>query len=333
MSGVQGEEALAPAPVVVAVHLGPSRPRWLAPMLRSLVRDGYVPVVATDNARVASGLREICRVHQIEPRPVAADSFRQGFWSLSTERFVALAEVHEVLGADIVHVESDVRLAPGIDFSELRRRRQAIAFPMLAPGRGSGSVVYLRDPEASRQLATELSAFVRATNGNDMQGLWDFWQRHPRDVGILPCVVEADDRRLKDSVGPQAYAEMHSLRAAMSGVFDAASYGQFLFGTDGRNDRYGRRVIGGLSLSHFSQPSGLSFKRPLEWPITLSDGSRLLSLHVHSKDVQALGRQDPSTLVSASVDHVVRRVDLWALGSNIRGAMERKARRVRARLR
>ncbi len=333
MPEIQGQGTLAPAPVVVAVHLGLSRPRWLAPMLRSLVRDGYVPVVATDNARLASGLGEICRVHLIEQRPVAADSFRQGFWSLSTERFVALAEVHEALGADVVHVESDVRLAPGIDLSELRQRRQAVAFPLLAPGRGSGSVVYLRDPEASRQLSTELSAFVKATDGNDMQGLWEFWQRHQRDVGILPCVAKADDQRLEDSIGPEAFAEMQSLRAVMGGVFDAASYGQFLFGTDGRNDRYGRRVVGGVSPRHFSQPSSRSFQRPLAWPIALRDSSQLLSLHVHSKDVQALGQQDPSTLVGAPAAQVGRRVDLWALGSNIRDAMERRTRRVRARLR
>ena len=311
---------------VVYVHLGPSRPRWLPATVRRACRDGYRVVVVVDNHDWHRRLPKSVRVIQVEPKFVVPGSFREGFWALSTSRFSALAEAHRIIGGPVLHVESDVRLAPGLPLRLLESRVREVAYALMANGRGSGATVFLRNPEASGSLAESLERYLRDKSGNDMEGLWNFWEENQSMVSLLPGNESADDFRLARLVGPQWAAEHAALRSSLKGIFDCASYGQFLYGTDGRNSRYGWRYSGVVSGEHFAQPSPSRIAMPSAWPLTFSDGASLLSLHVHSKSPAVLNDDFPQRLMREPVGQQRRQFDAWALRSNVAAAAKRRLR-------
>jgi hypothetical protein len=311
---------------VVVVHLGPSRPRWLVPCLRGLHSSGYAPLLVTDNRHWQQHVPGSARTLIVGKRSVESNVFRGGFWTLSTERFGALAEAHALIGGAILHIETDVRLAAGIKLELLAEQSASIAYPMLSEGRGSGSTVYLRNAEATRALAESLVRQQNDNGLNDMQGLWEFWSGNKTAVSVLPCTESADDARLEAAIGPCATHEAANLRGALGGIFDAASYGQFLFGTDGRNSRYGWRVSGAVNTNHFAQPQERRFVEPITWPFRFTQETSLLSLHVHSKSPRALTSRKPERDLRYPLGEERRSLDLWALRTNIAEAARRRIR-------
>ena len=316
-------------PAVVYVHLGPSKPRWLPLTVRRACLDGYRVVVAVDRPVWERQLPNAARLIRVRPTTIAPGSFREGFWALSTSRFSALAEAHSIVKEPVLHVESDVRLAPGVPLGILETSVREVAYPLMAEGRGSGATVFLRNSEASASLAESLERNLRDKSGNDMQGLWSFWQENQTIVSLLPGNEAADDFRLEQAVGYQWAEEHAQLRSRLGGIFDCASYGQFLYGTDGRNNRYGWRKIGAVSREHFAQPSPARIEMPPGWPLKFYDGESLLSLHVHSKSPAVLKGERPQGLISEPLGQERRQLDTWALRSNAAEAAKRRLRRLK----
>ena len=316
-------------PTAVYVHLGPSRPRWLPSTVRRAVADGYNVAVVVDEPTWRERLPSSVKVVTVRRRAVPRGSFRDGFWCLSTDRFSAIAEAHPRIAGPIFHVESDVRLTPGIPLDRLQRSVRDVAFALLAVGRGSGATVLLRDPAASGALAESLERHMRDRAGSDMEGLWNYWASNQSTVSLLPGNEPDDDPRLERAIGRQWAKEHAALRCDLNGIFDCASFGQYLFGTDGRNSRYGLRVLGSTSEEHFAQPRALRFQAPLAWPLDFQDGTSLLSLHVHSKAPRVLQADSPHDLVRQPLGNVGRELDLWALRTNAVAAVKRRLYRVR----
>lgn len=321
-----------PDSTVAVVHIGPSRPRWLKSSLEGLHNSGYSPVLVTDDPQWSRRHPRWLRTILVAKRQVEASEFRGGFWSLATERFRALAEAHQLIGGPLLHIETDVRLAPGLDIATVAASTRSVAYPLLASGRGSGATVYLKDPGASRHLADSLTRYRTSDGLNDMEGLWRFWIDNPSVVSILPCTEGPDDERLEAVVGRTWTCEAAKLREALRGIFDAASYGQFLFGTDGRNSRYGWRISGVVDASHFAQPRGNRFDSPLKWPFQLCESTSLISLHVHSKSPRVLEAQSPHLMLHLPLDEERRHLDTWAMRSNAAEAVRRRARLFRSRV-
>jgi len=174
---------------------------------------------------------------------------------------------------------------------------------------------------------------LRDKSGNDMQGLWSFWQENQSIVSLLPGNEAADDLRLERAVGYQWAEEHAQLRSRLGGIFDCASYGQFLYGTDGRNSRYGWRQSGTVSGEHFAQPSPARILMPAGWPLRFGDGESLLSLHVHSKAPAVLKDERPQRFIRKPLGQERRQLDAWALRSNAAEAAKRRFRRLKAVLR
>ena len=326
----QGLGSNISTPVVVFVHLGPSKPRWLAATVGRACHDGYRVVVVVDSPSWERRLHKSARIIPVRPRPVTPGAFREGFWTLSTSRFSALAEAHSLIEEPVLHVESDVRLAPGLPLGILETSVREVAFPLMADGRGSGATVFLRNCEASGSLAESLERQLSNKLGNDMEGLWNFWEENQSIVSLLPGNEAADDFRLGRAVG-SPWAEEHAqLRSRLGGIFDCASYGQFLYGTDGRNNRYGWRKIGAVSGEHFAQPSQARIMLPAGWPLKFSDGESLLSLHVHSKSPAVLKDASPQRSIRKPLGQERRELDIWALRSNAAEAAKRRLRRLKA---
>ena len=229
-----------------------------------------------------------------------------------------------MINGPVLHVESDVRLAPAIPLAVLQRAVRDVAYPLMADGRGSGSAVFLRTPEASGSLAESLERHLQDKSGNDMEGLWAFWEQNQSTVSLLPGNELADDFRLERAVGPQWVEEHAQLRSCLGGVFDCASYGQFLFGTDGRNSRYGWRHSGVVSKEHFAQPSPSRIVTLSGWPFVLEGGQSLLSLHVHSKSPSVLKDDRPQRFIREPIGQSRRELDAWALRSNVAAAIRRR---------
>lgn len=311
-------------PVVAYVHLGPSRPRWLPATATRAILDGYQVLVVVDQPGWYRRLPSSAQVIQVRSRPVPLASFREGFWTLSTQRFSALAEAHLLIDGPVLHVESDVRLAPRLPLDVLRQSVRQVAFALMADGRGSGATVFLRNPEASASLAESLERHLRDRSGNDMEGLWRFWMENQSAVSLLPGNEAADDFRLERAVGAHWAAEHSELRSRLGGIFDCASYGQFLYGTDGRNNRYGWRHSGAVSPEHFAQPSPSRIATTSTWPLTFRDGESLLSLHVHSKSPAVLSEASPQMLLREPLGKGRRQWDAWAFRSNVESAAKRR---------
>lgn len=329
----QGLDLRGSTPAVAFVHLGPSKPRWLPAAVGRACQDGYRVIVVVDRPEWKGRLPKSVRVIHVRPRTVAPGAFREGFWTLSSSRFAALAEAHEQIEGPVVHVESDVRLAPGLPLGVLETRVRDVAYPLMAEGRGSGSIVFLRNSEASGSLAESLERNLHDKSGNDMQGLWDFWQENQSIVSLLPGNEAADDFQLERAVGSQWAEEHAQLRSRLGGIFDCASYGQFLYGTDGRNNRYGWRLSGVVSGEHFAQPSPERIVMPAGWPLRFGDGGALLSLHVHSKSPAALMDESPQRLIRRPLGQERRQLDTWALRSNVTEAAKRRLRRLKESVR
>jgi hypothetical protein len=319
-------------PTVVYVHVGPTRPRWLPLTVRRACLDGFRVIVVVDRPGWERQLPDCVRLIRVRPTTIAPGSFREGFWALSTSRFSALAEAHSIIKEAVLHVESDVRLAPGVPLRILGASVRDVAYPLMAEGRGSGSTVFLRNCEASAFLAESLERHLRDKSGNDMEGLWNFWRENQSTVSLLPGNESADDFRLERSVGSQWVEEHAQIRSRLGGIFDCASYGQFLFGTDGRNNRYGWRKSGTVSGEHFAQPSPARILMPAGWPLRFGDGEALLSLHVHSKSPRVLTDESPQRLIRRPLGQERRQLDSWALRSNVAEAAKRRLRRLKARV-
>ena len=137
--------------------------------------------------------------------------------------------------------------------------------------------------------------------------------------------------RFEEAVGIQSVLDSNHIRAALGGIFDSASYGQFLFGTDGRNDRFGFRIAGHVNVEHFAQPRASRISGIQGWPVKVSQGLQLLSVHVHSKDPRIFRANSPESLVTRPIGQQRRRIDGWALRSNIAAATERRIRNMISR--
>jgi hypothetical protein len=326
--------------IIVLIHLGPSKPRWLRPSLKAQAKvHGVENVVLVAESSALLRMAERVGVHAFEYTGDAdrdsvlaraqsrAPTFRDGFWSHSLRRVFALESIASAASGPLIHVESDVvalkdlrSVVPGV--------HKSVAYPLLAPGLGSGSIIAVRSHEAARWLADQtLLAVTQRGSANDMQALWEVWKAHPNEVQILPSLPHDAIETAPESDGS---VPLFGDIIAPWQVYDAAAIGQFLLGADPRNSRWGLRRIGGT----YQQGS----RPPLRWDqLSLDmDGGLFLedrdavhevvTLHNHSKDLRAFDRDSLIPLLQRRISHsrAFTGCDPWALSVNLRAAARRR---------
>jgi len=299
---------------IAFIHLGPTIPAHTRIALAQARAFNQCPVylVAEQSALRAFSATNDLAVQQVTCESLALSeahqqfrsvsrldkSFRDGFWTYTTERFFYLeALVRQGNLANVFHLENDYMLyadlAPLCDVFAGKFSGMAGTFDndqRCIPG-----FLFVRGAEPLARLTTFISGVVARTDQplNDMILLaafaahagWDYF-------GTLPVVTGDYPRELRSAVGhttsnPERYS---NLLGEMGGVFDAAALGQYLGGVDPRNSG-GQNTVGFINESCLFDPSVYSYgwkedsagrKVPYlrgpsgsSWPI--------LGLHIHSK--------------------------------------------------
>ena len=291
------------------VHFGKGIPKHLRLNIeRCLKLFPNVPVVLIINKKCRypkiQGLEIFFYVPGLEWRRLDGNlshpkDFRNNFWLTSLARFLALEKYLEVNSGDIVHVESDVILAPDFPFNNFMSLVKPIAFPILSSTQGIASILYIRDLQTAKTLVSltmEMSSIDSKTT--DMLILRKFYDSYPEITQVVP-IGPADNDVYREDVDPRLFSEIGPAIQIFAGCFDGLDIGYFIYGVDPRNDRGRKRIRRSLPNNYLVVPKmKVRFSKArnfLDVGPSNSDGLiPLYSLHIHSKNPSLIRNSDPA---------------------------------------
>jgi hypothetical protein len=162
--------------------------------------------------------------------------FRNNFWFISLARFIAIAEVSREWSKSILHVESDVLLAPDFPFELFWTLKEDFAFPIVSQDLAIASCLYIKNGCAAGELAKFTMDSVLSNNSTtDMYILKDFVNQYPEKVRVIPSAPYQPNAFQNSS--EEFLNQTKSAISYFHGIFDGFDIGRFLFGDDPRNDR------------------------------------------------------------------------------------------------
>ena len=216
-------------------------------------------------------------------------NYRGGFYSYSLGRFSALNEfMKSQVNESVLHVETDVWLAPNFPFREIEIIKEDIAFPLEKKGVVIPSTIFIKNSESMLRLFGYLTdALSKGFTPIDMFLLSLYENTFPERVHILPSVFP-ENLGFNASVDVETKNKILLNHRNYEGIFDSSTWGQFLFGIDPKN-YLGIRMIYRVQEKHAAKIKGIGFQITSEGNIALIRGSTrifLYSLHIHSKDVR-----------------------------------------------
>lgn len=245
----------------------------------------------------------------IEFRNVDRD-FRGGFWLLALARFYALEEFFQAHENEaIMQIECDVLILNTFPFNVVGKIKNDLAFPMINETEAVASVFYCRSKRAIENLNAFISTQLKTgINITDMNVLRLYSQTYPNRVEILPTNVN-NFAGYQPWVSKLLIKELSSGVKIYKGIFDAATWGQYIGGEDPRNTLGIRRVFHVLK-HHAVDPSRFNwfYESETESPY-VSVGSRkvpIFCLHIHSKDSKFFSKNSGSRL-QKRIDSLPRR--------------------------
>lgn len=220
-------------------------------------------------------------------------SFRSGFIRHTTERLFVLLDVLAALGADeALHQENDNLLYFDVRAAlpTLRARYPGLAVEphhLKNERRDGGLVCTAGFLYVGRRGALEDFLATGDEGQNEMVRLGDYaWRQGDVAMGLLPVIAE--------TVMPD-HPEFSRNLAALGGLFDGASHGQYLGGVDPRNN------VGGPGWVNLDAPYRVDAFE-YDWHADPASGLRraytrpkegggawlpLFQLHIHSKNLAA----------------------------------------------
>ena len=294
-------------PIIVWVEIGRKLPRHLINNIY-LHRELYpelhqILVTDADDTRKVIEQCEIIHtselagfhkdIKELENR-IQRSTKQLDFWINTTARFLALKYLLNIRREfDFIHLESDCVL---LSYDAVRKQfngaNWGMAYPLQATGVGCASILLLRKPETLSRFINLVGTYWSEKNQDDMQLLGLFTR--DSEVLILP------------SFGPH------------EDLFDAQTYGRFLFGTDARNMRwpFSRRGIVDYRLGAVN-PNKCKFtldERDYHLEIKVTEKNvehRLVNIHIHSKRVPKTKAKFEKFL---SKEVNAKRTRLWTVG-------------------
>lgn len=331
---------------IALIHLGRRLPRWLLPNA-ALIQEQFecdVTVVVdyqinyrflTENKIRAWYWDATNSSPQDHLFDEALFYFRDGFWKETTRRFWALHNFQKVVKVPLLHVESDVLLMPSFPFHKFSRLKTPLAVPLSAPNYGVASIFYTASHEALRELLAlwdqkdfELEASSRGHFSNDMTRLGASVQRFPDLISslptLLPCALPSDTYDSSNRTLSRNFE-------VFEGIFDAATYGQYLFGFDPRNERGVRRVYSWREY-HTARPRTMRFRQSASGDLFVTDsahstGIPIFNLHIHSKDIRVFRPVTRDNLFATRLQHQganeLREFSWWGFIASLRNSQAR----------
>lgn len=237
---------------------------------------------------MAEDLREngICR--EFQGMFGSLDSSRDGFWSVTMERFFILENLMDLIGTDtLFHMENDIAVyfdPLNIETEASHLYSNSVALNPCGPHHDAAAFIHIQKSALQNLnrifmqiLAMGRDKIVKMTNHDfvsEMTILRYISKNHSSCVDYLPLLP--DDLEGRENLG---------------GLFDCASWGQYVGGTPGGGHQPG------CMFDHHWVGQQMKIKQvEFEWgadgegrkvPFAISkDGrkTRILTLHVHCKD-------------------------------------------------
>ena len=196
--------------------------------------------------------------------------FRSGFWLTTKLRLLALAEYVGKVQSQVIHIESDVWLAPYFNFEYLPSSEFWLAYPQVDTNRSIASIMFINGVEGARILQ---EGTLKNPELTDMELLEKLRRDFTKQVISLPSSFDFDFQ----------FTQSSFLNKEIT-MFDGAAIGMHLFGADPRN------TFGFLSQyvdfpNIITKMSDLQF-RLHEERLQVAFGqsySDIVCLHIHSK--------------------------------------------------
>lgn len=301
------------------VHLGVAPCPWLLPNARATAKRFDLPVlVASDNSEILrmadrTGLAAISVATDelrisVDREAFLNPAFRRGFWFETARRLYVIDYVqsHKEIGP-LLHLESDVLLMPSLNVEDFLQQPFDLMFGIASSVLGSGAIVFSRCSDAAANLSQGLNqAFLQHQTREEMSALFHLMQTHPKGFGELPTASNPDSSVFGDGFSTARKRSASVQASGFGGFFDVGPVGQFLLGTDPRNS-HGWSQYGQDSVFSDFRPSQMLFRVESGQLIAESrdrgwePNNRILSLHVHSKDVKILACADPLPKLSSAI--------------------------------
>ena len=213
--------------------------------------------------------------------------FRNGFYSHALGRFAALNDFMQLRPKEsLLHIESDVWIAPNFPFSEIRKINQEVAFPLERQDRAIPSTLYLKNSRSMSKLFQFMTDRLR--NGFpaiDMFLLAEYFNVFPERVHILPSFL-SDPSVFNLNLDYKTQKQLLKNSDKYAGVFDSSTWGQYFFGIDPRNT-HGIKVLYRVQENHVFNPSIPEVTILPNGCVQVTSKMQrkfLYSMHIHSKD-------------------------------------------------
>ena len=298
-------------PSIIFVHLGKRLPDYLpvaVAQARLFHPDNPIVLLANEEALVNAPEGIECVACETLPRDPAHmqfqqrsqidRSFREGFWTYTTERFFYLYEFMKQRKLDeCFHLENDVMLYTDLKtlLPTFRERYQGkIAATFDNENRCIAGFPYISTLTPLQEFIRSIAARAYLRYANDMEFLAKFRQQSGQYIDTLPIIMPAyaEDHPLESTYhhkanNPETFFHHANLFASL---FDAAAIGQYLGGIDPNN---GPSQPGFINESCVFQPNRLQFEwlqdeagRWIPFANYRDQQWRINNLHIHSKQLQ-----------------------------------------------
>jgi hypothetical protein len=232
----------------VFIHLGPELPSYMRDTVlqaRTWNPDAEIVCIAEKAAGFELGetwvqLADIPLTEEykrFKETSILDTSFRAGFWRFTTERLFVLQSWMTWRGLnECFHVENDNPIYFGLDtiLPSLRARKAGLLAPIHGQGEKGDSfriclsVLYVNSLESLTDLVFSLASAPSSID--EMARCGEYWLLWRGECGYLPVAPPCVVLRREDFRDSLVTHESHEY------IFDAAAYGQYLGGTDPRND-------------------------------------------------------------------------------------------------
>ena len=204
------------------------------------------------------------------------NTFRNGFWQLTSQRFYYIYEFMKKYDVcDVIHVENDVLIYYNCNELLDKLDRKYMYIPFDTYSRNIASIIYVPNKQTFKQILDKYDL-----NKNDMQN-FSYIKRTTGLIQNFPIFCKqfaSNPEELFVSENSDAFPY----------IFDAAAIGQYLGGIDPRNCADGQNTIGFVNETCAIKYNQYSIKMQNNLPFIIIKGVEIpiFNLHIHSKNLE-----------------------------------------------
>jgi hypothetical protein len=208
-----------------------------------------------------------------------ANSFRNGFWNLTSYRFKAIHEYMRLYNIEnIIHIENDVLIYKDMELIKFHNTNK-ILLTMDSKKRCIPGIMFIPNYSILHKCVNNFNSKL-----NDMENWAECYYKFNNEIDTLPIFINEKDTT--DPVLNLITKNFHSYNL----IFDAAAIGQFLGGIDPRNNS--GNTIGFVNETCVIDYSKYKFvwtnENRLKTPYIIIKENEypIINLHIHSKNLK-----------------------------------------------